>query len=145
MAGYDLVVLDGQEAGAADVRALRRRGVRVLAYLSVGTIERSRPWYAAARRYRLELWQEWGEWYADTSAPAFRRLIVRRVAPAMLRKGFDGLFLDNADMVEDHPRQARGMRTLVAQLARLVQRRRGVLAAQNGDDSVGRIARHLDA
>ncbi len=145
LAGYDLVVLDGQEATAADVRALRRRGARVLAYLSVGTIERPRPWFPAARRYRLELWQQWGEWYADTSAPGFRRLIARRVAPAMLRKGFHGLFLDNADMVEAHPRQARGMRALVAQLGRLVQRRRAVLAAQNGDRSVGRIARHLHA
>jgi len=145
LAGYDLVVLDGQEATAADVRALRRGGARVLAYLSVGTIERPRPWYAAARRYRLELWAEWGEWYADTSAPGFRRLLARRVAPAMLRKGFDGLFLDNTDMVEDHPPQAAGMRALVAQLARLVHGRGGVLAAQNGDRSVGRIARNLDA
>jgi hypothetical protein len=44
LAGYDLVILDGQEATTADVRALRRRGARVLAYLSVGTIERPRLW-----------------------------------------------------------------------------------------------------
>ncbi len=140
---YELVVVDGQEATRADVAALQRGGARVLAYLSVGTIERPRPWFPRARRYRLDLWQRWGEWYADTSRPGFRRLLARRVAPGMLRKGFDGLFLDNTDMVETHPAQAAGMRTLVARLSRLVGPRR-VLMAQNGDRSVRRIARHLD-
>ena len=47
----------------------------MLAYLSVGTIERYRSWYRAARPYRLDLWGDWGEWYADTSKAGFRRLI----------------------------------------------------------------------
>lgn len=36
---FDLVVLDGEEARAHDVRALKARGVVVLGYMSVGTIE----------------------------------------------------------------------------------------------------------
>src|ERR1044072_915028 len=52
-AGYDLVVLDGQEARKADVAALRASGTIVLGYLSVGTIEPFRPWFKGLRRYRL--------------------------------------------------------------------------------------------
>ena len=56
LAPFDLVVVDGVEARRSQVRALRNRGKIVLAYVSVGTIERYRSWYRAARRYRLDLW-----------------------------------------------------------------------------------------
>jgi hypothetical protein len=62
----------------------------------------------------------------------------------MLAKGFDGLFLDNVDMVETHRRQARGMRTLVHALGRRVHLRGGVLFAQNGEDSIGPLLPVLD-
>ncbi len=144
LAPFDLVVVDGVEARRSQVRALRNRGKIVLAYVSVGTIERYRSWYRAARRYRLDLWGDWGEWYADTSKAGFRRLITRRVAPNMLRKGFDGLFLDNVDMIGDHPRQRRGMHRLVAALGRMVHRRDGYLFAQNGERVLGPMLPHLD-
>ncbi|MFL5850250.1 MAG: endo alpha-1,4 polygalactosaminidase, partial [Solirubrobacteraceae bacterium] len=95
LAGFDLVVLDGEDAPRRDVRRLRARGKLVLGYLSVGTIEPGRSWYRRARRYRLDRWEDFGEWYAEVSARGFRRLIARKVAPALLAKGFDGLFLDN--------------------------------------------------
>jgi polysaccharide biosynthesis protein PelA len=134
---YDLVVVDGQEATARQVDGLRRAGKIVLAYLDVGTIEPGRPWYAVARRYRLGYWPDWGEWYANVASPGFRRLIRRSVAPGMLRKRFDGLFLDNTDMIETHPRQVRGMRTLVRGLGRLAHGEGKLLFAQNGEDSIG--------
>jgi uncharacterized protein (TIGR01370 family) len=143
-AGYDLVVVDGQEATARDVRRLRAGGRIVLGYLSVGTIERWRPWYRRARPYRLDLWDDWGEWYADVNRRGFRRLIARGVAPRILAKGFDGLFLDNVDMVESHPRRKRGMQILVRSLARRVHARDGFLFAQNGERSVGPLLRVLD-
>ena len=143
-AGYDLVVLDGQEASARQVRALRAAGKVVLAYLDVGTIERGRPWFAAARPYRLNYWPDWGEWYANVSAPGFRRLMANRVAPSMLRKGFSGLFLDNTDMIETHARQTRGMRVLVRSLAHLVHSGHRFLFAQNGEDSIGPLLPYYD-
>ena len=143
-AGYDLVVLDGQEAGAGQVRALRQAGKVVLAYLDVGTIEPGRPWYRRARPYQLNYWPDWGEWYADVDAPGFRRLISRRVAPAMLRKGFSGLFLDNTDMVQTHPRQRQGMGDVVRGLARLVHSEHEFLFAQNGEDTVGPLLHYYD-
>lgn len=131
VAGYDLVVVDGQTP-ARRVKALRAGGATVLGYLSVGTIESYRPWFEAAKPYRMELWDDWGEWYARVSAPGFRRLILRRAAPSIMRRGFDGLFLDNVDMIDAHPRQARGMLALVRALARMP----GVLMAQNGDEII---------
>jgi uncharacterized protein (TIGR01370 family) len=141
---FDLVVVDGEETTAAQVRRLRRHGAIVLGYLSVGTIERYRWWYRAASPYRLELWGDWGEWYADVSRRGFRDLIARRVAPRMLAKGLHGLFLDNTDMVETHAAQRTGMRALVARLSRLVHGRGKLLFTQNGDSSIGPTLRHYD-
>lgn len=142
---YDLVVVDGEEVTASEVAAIHARGARVLAYLSVGTIEKDRSWYPAVRAYRLEHWGEWNEWYADASKPAFRNVLLATVAPHMLGKGVDGLFLDNTDMISDHPAQRAGMVALVQGLSALVHARAGrLLFAQNGDDVVDLWAGQLD-
>ena len=146
-AAFDLVVVDGQQASRAQVAALRSRGRLVLGYLDVGTIEPCRPWFARARRHRLEFWPDWGEWFADVSKPGYRRLMLH-VAKGMLAKGFDGLFLDNVDMISTHPRQRAGMHKLVRALASIVHRpaagRLGLLFAQNGDEVIGPMLGFLD-
>ena len=133
---YDLVVIDGEEASRATVAALQDDGAIVLGYLSVGSIEEGRSWSDAAAPYRLDRWEEWGEWYADVSRPELRSMLVDDVAPAMLRKGFDGLFLDNVDMVVGHPEQAAGMEQLVSSLSSLVRGGGGLLFAQNGPEVI---------
>lgn len=144
LAAFDLVVVDGEEVTSDQVSRLRAGGAIVLSYLSVGTIERGRSWYRRARRHRLDYWGDWGEWYANVSRRGFRNLIVRSVAPTMLAKGVDGLFLDNVDMIEDHRRQRRGMRVLVARTSRLVHAGGGFLFAQNGASVVGPMLHDLD-
>jgi hypothetical protein len=139
LVGYDLVVVDGSTP-ASRVKRLRAQGSIVLGYLSVGTIESYRSWYRAAKPYRLDFWGDWGEWYADVARAGFRELIAKRVAPAIMRRGFDGLFLDNVDMIAEHRPQAAGMRKLVARLAGGP----GYLFAQNGDEIINPFRRYLD-
>ena len=71
LAPFDQVIVDGAEARTAQVRALRAQGKVVLAYLSVGTIERYRSWYRAGRRYRLDLWGTGGSGTPTPPGPAF--------------------------------------------------------------------------
>ena len=146
---FDLVVIDGELARRDEIAALRSGGSTVLGYLSVGTIERWRSWYRSLKRFRLEAWEDWrDEWFADVSRPRLRRRIVHRIAPPILGKGFDGLFLDNVDMIEtrNHRRQRTGMRKLVASLDRLADSRDALLFAQNGHWGLERfgIVAHLD-
>lgn len=143
LGAYDLVVVDGGSTDPEQVDALQQRGSLVLGYLSAGTIEPYRPWYATARDegWLLDRWEDWGEWYADVADPGLRDLLVTE-ARRELDHGFDGLFLDNTDMVATHPDQAQGMIELVAALDAEVGD--GLLFAQNGDDTVDAIADHLD-
>jgi len=146
-APFDLVIVDGDEATPRQVAELREHGAIVLAYLDVGTIEPGRPWFSRAKPFRLDLWKNWGEWFADVSQPGYRKLIVQEVAPAMLGKGFDGLFLDNVDMISGHRAQTAGMHQLVAALAQLVHgisNRHEYLFAQNGEDVIGPMLADLD-
>lgn len=144
-ADYDLVVLDGQEAKHRHIDAVHDAGGLVLGYLSVGTIERYRPWYRRLKPYRLEAWKDWkGEFFANVRKRGYRRQIARRIAPRLLAKGFDGLFLDNVDMIEGHRRQARGMRKLVRRLSGLVHADGGYLFSQNGYSILGPLIGDLD-
>jgi hypothetical protein len=137
LAAYDLVVLDGIDAPRALVDGLRERGVVVLGYLSIGTIERGRPWSATTRPYRLDRWDDFDEWYADVAEPGFREIVTERAAPTVLGRGFDGLFLDNTDMTSSHPAQQAGMDTLVRALGRSTHGRDRLLFTQNGEDVIG--------
>ena len=117
---------------------MQNRGTRVLGYLSVGTIEKWRSWYGQVKRYRLTAWQDWkDEWFADTSKAGLRRKLTSIAEDEILAKGFDGLFLDNVDMVEvkKHRKQRAGMGELVADLDELVGGA-GDLFAQNGAPGV---------
>ena len=128
---FDLVIVDGEEASAGEIAAIQAGGADVLGYLSVGTVEKWRGWYERLKPYRLSAWQDWkDEWFADTSKAGYREKLLEIADEEVLAKGFDGLFLDNVDMVEvrKHKRQRAGMGKLVESLDSLV----GRLFAQNG-------------
>jgi polysaccharide biosynthesis protein PelA len=74
----------------------------------------------------------------------YRKAVAGKVAPALLDKGFNGLFLDNTDMIENHHGQAKGMRTLVRSLSGLARSRGKLLFAQNGYDVIGPLIPYLD-
>ncbi len=144
LASHDLVVIDGEGATAEQIQVLHDQGAIVLGYLSVGTIEKDRSWFAKVKKFRLELWEDWGEWYTATSKPGFRSVILSQVAPVILAKGFDGLFLDNVDMVIDHRTQRSGMFRLVQDLSTLVHADGKYLFAQNGFPLLKSIGPYLD-
>lgn len=142
---YDLVVVDGELTPDWVWGIRHNSGTLALGYLSVGTLEPYRTWYRKLKRYRLrDRFDEWDEDYVRVSARGFRRAIVGRIAPKILSRGFDGLFLDNVDMVETHPKQRGGMLKLVRKLAGLVHSRGGLLFAQNGERSIDPLLPHLD-
>jgi uncharacterized protein (TIGR01370 family) len=131
---FDLVVVDGEEATHGEIAKIQSQGTLVLGYLSVGTIEKWRKWYGQLKPYRLKAWQDWkDEWFADASKAGFRAKI-HGIGSDLLDKGFDGLFLDNVDMIENHSHvhQRKGMATLAADLSDLAHGQHKLIFDQNG-------------
>ena len=127
LGAFDLVVVDGELATAEEVAACGREGTTVLAYLSVGTIEKWRSWYTSVKRFRLgRLGRLEGRVVRRRLEAAAAPHPRRQIAPEILAKGFDGLFLDNVDMIEtrNHALSAPGMRELVLALSDARARRR---------------------
>lgn len=144
LSNYDLVVIDGEDASAKSVQTLRQRGVIVLGYLSIGTIEPYRSWYKSLKKYRLAYWADWGEWIADVNQDGYRQAITQKIMPSILKKKFDGLFLDNFDTAAERPNLEPGMLQLIQEISSSIRNSGGLLFAQNGDSLVGSITSYID-
>lgn len=137
LSGYELVVIDGVGELAPDGPLLTTTLPRlkahalVLSYLSVGTVEDWRPYAAQVpAEWTLGPVPDWpGERYADVRAAGWRQLMAEQAA-ALAAAGFDGLYLDNLDVAEDHPALAPALVELVEGLRAAAPSL--LLVAQNG-------------
>ncbi len=97
----DLLILEPDHARA--VAPLRGPDATVLGYISLGEVAESRAVFpalvkAGALRQRNPHWPE--ARYADLRHARWRAEVVDRIVPAILAKGYDGIFLDTLDNAE---------------------------------------------
>lgn len=93
----ELVVLDAQ---AHPILPPKRSTHRVLGYLSIGEIDRSRPYFGAMNAAGVLLGKvpAWPDArYVDVRKEAWQARVLDELAPAILAQGFDGFFLDTMD------------------------------------------------
>lgn len=100
--GTGIIVIEPSEHSAETVKAIKAKGYKVLAYLSVGTIEKERSWYNKYKKYGLKKLKDWpNEVYADVRKTAWRSFLVNR-AKSLKKKGFDGFWCDNIDVYSNY-------------------------------------------
>lgn len=95
---YDLVVLDS--SAYPSVALLREKGKTVLGYLSLGEVEKNRPYFTEVKNAGLLI--EKNKNWKDSSAvnighPLWIKKVVEELVPAILAKGYNGVFLDTLD------------------------------------------------
>jgi len=98
---FDLLVLEPDHSRS--IAPLRGPGSRLLGYISLGEIERSRPFVdqldrAEALRAPNPNWPD--ARLVDLRHPAWRSLVLDQLIPAILAKGYDGIFMDTLDNAE---------------------------------------------
>ncbi|MCR4616713.1 MAG: endo alpha-1,4 polygalactosaminidase [Lachnospiraceae bacterium] len=112
--GYDIIVVDGIDYSKETVEKLKGNGKSngkdngkrkyVYAYLSIGSLENYRSYYDEFKDITIGEYENWpDEYWVDVSDEKWQRLIVDELGSQMLEKGFDGLFLDNADVYYNFP------------------------------------------
>lgn len=99
MRGYQTIVIDAQYYSADQIAALREGGRTVLSYINLGSLEEFRDYYGTYQRYTLASYANWDdEYWMDVSQQAWQEFLTLNLAPSLIAKGVDGLFVDNVDI-----------------------------------------------
>jgi polysaccharide biosynthesis protein PelA len=125
---YDVVVLDS-DIDAAIPRRLARRSL-ALGYLSAGEVHMGRAWAADLERQGLLLgpnpkWRD--ARFIDVRDARWKARVLDDLVPALLARGFTGLFLDTLDdaahLESVDPRRFAGMQEAAVDLVRALRQR----------------------
>ena len=100
--GTGIKAVEPEDYIAAQVKAIKAKGYIVLAYLSVGTLEKERSWFERFEKYKLKRLGDWpNEFYVDVRKTNWRSFLVDR-AKALKAKGYDGFWCDNIDVYSEY-------------------------------------------
>lgn len=135
----DLLVLEPDQPWGTML--WRRPGQKVVGYLSLGEVHDGRAYAKEVKASGavVEPNPDWpGAKRVDPRHPAWSRLVVDTLAPSILAKGYDGLFLDTLDVggFLERERGKAGARLAMAQLIRALHARfpTALLIANGGLD-----------
>lgn len=123
---YRVVVLDSKYHPPFE--RLKERGVVVLGYISLGEVEKHRPWFDEVKSWGVlsEENPNWpGSFYVDVRDKRWVKLVVEKLAADLLRQGFDGFFLDTLDnpphLERTDPKRWAGMTKASARLVKALR------------------------
>jgi len=100
---FDLVILDPDNYSKDEIEKLKKNGTIVLAYLSLGEVNENRWYFEYAKKCIIGRNPTWGSYYINISCKTWKSLLLGKIIPKILEKGFDGLFLDTVDVVDNYP------------------------------------------
>lgn len=96
------VAIEPEDYTMAEVKAIKKAGGKVLAYLSVGSVSDERPYYKTLKPYQLKRLEDWPhERYIDLRRAAVREWCQKQ-AKMYRGAGYDGWWLDNIDVYEEY-------------------------------------------
>lgn len=99
--GYDLLLVESE--GVGEVTEEEKRGRTVVAYMSVGELERYR-WYYPDVKDKAWVYDVNPDWpdsrLVDVRSREWQDLVIDEVAQVIMDLGYDGFILDNVDTPE---------------------------------------------
>ena len=149
--GYDLVVFESDRH--PPLEPLVDRGKKVVGYLSLGEVNEGRPYFAELKAEGLLLGENenWkGSFFLDVRDPRWTKRVVDELVPAILRRGFHGIFidtLDNPGHLERLDAKANaGMLEAAARLVRTLRRNfpKMIIVLNRGYDLLAAVERDID-
>lgn len=104
--GSGILVIEPEDYTPDQIRAIRKKGYKVLGYLSIGTLEKDRPWYKEFSKHKRKQLPDWPrEYYMNMQKTAWKKFLYNR-ATEIKEMGFDGLWLDNLDVYSEYKSKA---------------------------------------
>jgi uncharacterized protein (TIGR01370 family) len=118
---YKFIVLDSKHHPA--IAPLKEDGKLVIGYVSLGEVDADSPYFAALKKNNLIFMENknWkGSFYVDMREQMWPKIVIEELIPAVLKQGFDGIFLDTLDnpleLEEQAPAKYAGMTEAAAHL-----------------------------
>ena len=147
--GSGIIVVEPEDYTKAQIKAIKKRGYKVLAYLSVGTISTEREWYKKYADCKLKRLPDWPkEYYMDLRRNEWSLFLVER-AKMLKGFGYDGWWLDNIDVYSEY--RSREMFVAVSTVLIRIKNLGGYVMINGGsewlDDAIDKkanLAIHLD-
>lgn len=103
MLKYDEIVIDAQYYNVDEISMMKSQGKKVYSYINVGAIEDFRDYYNDYLDITLGDYENWDEErWVDVSNNRWQDFILNNLAPSIISKGVDGLFVDNCDVYYEY-------------------------------------------
>tara|TARA_R110002124_G_scaffold252177_4_gene417443 strand:- start:8931 stop:9785 length:855 start_codon:yes stop_codon:yes gene_type:complete len=100
VAGYKLLIVEPYFYSREDILEFHSRGIKVIAYLSLGEVNESRRYFEEFKSIGLKGKNEnHGSYYIDLSKKRVKDKFLKQIVPELFSYGYDGLFLDTIDAV----------------------------------------------
>lgn len=123
---YDLLIFDSHIH--PQLKPLADRGKMLLGYLSLGEIEKFRPYFRETKEQNilLEENKNWpGSYFADIRNKYWGKRVIEELVPQLLHKGFHGIFLDTLDnpieLERQDPERFKGMKEASIRLVKAIR------------------------
>jgi len=126
LGAFDVAVVEPGNVGSAGWGHRLNPGTTVAAYISVGEVHPTRPYFAQVRpEWRLGENTAWGSIVVDQAAPGWSAFYVQQVVKPLWDRGFRAFFLDTLDSFnlvartpEARERQAAGLAAVLREIKR---------------------------
>ena len=119
LAQFDHVVVQADQAEAAGIALLNRRGSTVFAYVSLSEVSQARA-SVLDKRWRLGDNPDWKSVIMDAAQPDFQRWLITTSFQPLWERGFRAFFLDNLDSYQRPVTTPEGRAAQVRGLAQII-------------------------
>lgn len=104
---YQLLIVEPDHYSKSEVDSLNTAENELIAYITLGEVDRNR-WYYPLLEERgfLGVNENWDSPYLNLADSTTRSILLDKVVPNIMSKGFDGLFLDTIDDVAPYTDRA---------------------------------------
>ena len=96
-----IAVIEFSEFTDAQIKKLLDQKIKLIAYLNVGAIEKTRGYYKLYKQYAIGNYSDWDEKWMDLSKEKWQEFLVFQ-AKVLKKRGAMGLYIDNLDVVEEY-------------------------------------------
>lgn len=100
VSGYKTLIVEPYFFNKKDISELHSRGLKVIAYISLGEVNPSRKYFEEFKKIGFKGKNgNFGSYYNNLSDSRIKEKFLHEIVPELLSNGYDGLFLDTIDAV----------------------------------------------